>query len=189
MNTIIKKTFFVLAMLIAALSMLLAASFLFKPIGNVVFSITMGSMYRKAGETVLTMDGKNETLAVYKAKNKPFLIAGPCLFYEGEAYKDFFFVNQDQVIRTATDKGGDTWFRLFARLFILDDMSDCERVRAPYWDDLKCDKDSSVQFDKAMDSYLYSFKINGVKTPVSFTIPAKLLTRDMLDAPNDTRGD
>lgn len=174
---------------LSVLSLLVSFACMFKPLGDVVFSVTMGSMYHKAGEIILTIAEKNETIAIYKAEDKPFLILGPHRFDEGEIYEDFFFVNQDQVIRTATDKGGDTWFLLFNRLFVLDDMSDCERLRAPYWDDLKVDKNSSVRYDKSMDSYVYSFKINNLTVPVSFSIPAKFLTPDMLDAPNDTHKD
>ncbi|MDD4817129.1 MAG: hypothetical protein PHI85_04070 [Victivallaceae bacterium] len=176
MKTIIKKISMALVILITAMSVLLVGAFLFKPLGDVVFSVTIGSMYRKAGETCLKRDGKNETLTIYKANNKPFLIIGPCFFNEGERYEDFFFVNKKQVISTATDKGGDTWTRLFNRLFLWDDMSNCERVRAPYWDDLKCDKDSSVVFDKTTDEYIYSFKINSVTVPVSFSIPYSMRT-------------
>ena len=185
MKTVIKKISITLAILITALSVSLAGAFIFKPLGDVVFSVTMGSMYRKVGETCLKRNGKNETLAIYKADSKPFLIVGPCLF-DKDCY-DFFFVNKDQVIRTATDKGGDTWVRLFNHLFLLDDLSNCERVRAPCWDDLKYDKGSSVRFDRITDSYIYVFKLNSATTFVSFSIPAKFLTPDMLDAPNGTR--
>ena len=93
MKTVIKKISITLAILITALSVSLAGAFIFKPLGDVVFSVTMGSMYRKVGETCLKRNGKNETLAIYKADSKPFLIVGPCLF-DKDCY-DFFFVNKD----------------------------------------------------------------------------------------------
>ena len=99
--------------LVIALFLLLHTGFvllILDPKVNVVLSVIFGSVYRKAGETVMTTEGgKSETLAVYKAKNKPFLIVGPCLFHGDKDYEDFFFVNRDQVMRMATDKGGDMW--------------------------------------------------------------------------------
>ena len=98
-------------------------------------------------------------------------------------------LNRDQVIRTATDKGGDIWFRFAWQLFILDDMSGSgnDRIRAPYWDDLACDPGSSVTRDEARGVLVYKFAIDDGKTPVSFAIPEKLCTSDMLSAVNDTR--
>ena len=185
MKNIIKQTFVTLVLLITALQMLLALSLLFRPLGDVVFSITLGSMYRKVGETALTIGGKTENAAIYKAAGKPFLLIGPYRF--DEDYYDFFFVNQNQVIRTVTDKGGDAWFRFGWLLFMFDDMTSQDRVRMPYWDDLECDENSSVRYDDATASRVYSFKIRNATVPVTFAIPEKFLTQDMLDAPNDTR--
>lgn len=151
--------------------------------GNAILAIIFGSVYRKVGEAAFAAKNYPETLAVYKAADKPFLIIGPCLFREGDheddAEEDFFFVNRKQVIRTATDKGGDLWGRTFGHLHMIDDLSDCEVLRAPLWDDLKCDKNSSVRYDGATDSYVYSFTIERNTVPVKLTIPAKFFTPDM----------
>ncbi len=179
MKKVIKKIITASIILGIALSMLLFCSLVFKPLGDVVFSICMGSMYRKVGEAILRSPGKHETLSIYKAQNKPFLILGPYRF--DEDYYDFFFVNRTQVIRTATDKGGDAWVRIAGRLFLLDDMTHWDRVRMPYWDDMKCDKNSSVRLDDDTDAYIYSFKIDHPEVQVSFAIPAKLFTSDMPD--------
>ena len=167
---------------------LLAAAVALPSVGNVVFSFFFGSSYRKVGEATFEAKGYPRTLAIYKARNKPFLIIGPCLFHEGEDYKDFFFVNRTQVIRTATDKGGDMWGRTFNRLHIMDDLSDCEVLRAPLWDELKYEG-SSVRYDDATDSYVYSFRIENDTAPATLTIPAKFFTPDMDNAPNRTQKD
>jgi len=165
-----------------------------KPLRDITLSIFWGSVYFKAGETVMaTEDGKSVTLAIYKAHGKPFLIVGPCAFHSYDEkygtkddWVDFFFVNRTQVIRTATDKGGDIWCRAFGLLFILDDMSDQnDRVRLPSWDDLK-HKGASARYDEATASYVYSLRINEPKQSVSFAIPDRLFTPDLLNAPNDT---
>jgi len=161
----------------------LCAAMAFEPVGNVVFSIAMGSVYRKVGEAAFAAQGYPRSLAVYKAERKPFLIVGPCLFHEGEDYEDFFFVNKTQVVRTATDKGGDMWCRTIGRLHIMDDLSDCEVLRAPCWFELVPDG-SSVRYDGATDSYVYSFTIDSHAIPAKLTIPAKFFTPDMIDAPN-----
>ena len=145
-------------------------------------------MYRKVGEAGFDAKGYPRHLAVYKAERKPFLIVGPCLFHEGEDYEDFFFVNKTQVVRTTTDKGGDMWGRTFNRLHIIDDLSDCEVLRAPLWDELK-HEGSSVRYDDATDSYVYSFRVDNDTIPATLTIPAKFFTPDMLAAPNRTLKD
>ena len=165
-----------------------AAALACPSIGNVVFSIATGSVYRKAGDAAFDAKGYPQHLAVYKAERKPFLIVGPCLFHEGENHEDFFFVNRTQVVRTATDKGGDMWCRTFNRLHITDDLSDCEVLRASLWDELKYEG-AFVRYDDATDSYVYSFRIDNDAVPATLTIPAKFFTPDMIDAPNRTRKD
>ena len=156
----------------------------FSPKGNVVLSIVFGSVYRKAGETVMTTEGgKTETFAIYKAKNKPFLIVGPCTFHENQKkWEDFFFVTPNRVIRTNVDQGGDIWVRLPWLLFIDDDLTSSDCVRTPSWDELKR-KGASVRYDKATASYVYSLRINEPKQSVSFAIPKKFFTKDLLEAP------
>ena len=113
------------------------AAILMDPFGNVIFSIAFGSCYRRKGEISVRIGEKEELLSVYRKKGKPFLRIGPCRF--GKEDCDFFFVNREQVIRTATDKEGDTWVCVGKYLFILDDLSSTRSLlRAPYWDDLKC---------------------------------------------------
>ena len=175
-------------MLVCIALMLFILVFLCPPWGNFVFGLIGGSVYRKVGDAAFDAKGYPRALAVYKAEHKPFLIVGPCLFHEGEEYEDFFFVNQTQVVRTATDKGGDMWCRTFGRLHIMDDLSDCETLRAPLWDELKYEG-SSVRYDDATDSYVYSFRIENDAVPTTLTIPAKFFTPDMLDAPNRTLKD
>ena len=175
-------------MLVCIALMLFILVFLCPPWGNFVFGLIGGSVYRKVGDAAFDAKGYPRSLAVYKAEHKPFLIVGPCLFHEGEDYEDFFFVNQTQVVRTATDKGGDMWGRTFGRLHIIDDLSDCEVLRAPSWDELKFEG-SSVRYDDATDSYVYSFRIENDTLPAKLTVPAKFFTPDMDNAPNRTRSD
>ena len=173
------------AMLLSLAMAVFAAAVASPPIGNVVFSIAAGNVYRKVGEAAFDANGYPHSLTVYKAEHKPFLIVGPCLFHEGEDYEDFFFVNKTQVVRTTTDKGGDMWCRSFGRLHIMDDLSDCEVLRAPWWYELK-HEGSSVRYDGAADSYVYSFRIENDAIPAKLTIPAKFFTPDMDNAPNRT---
>ena len=177
-----------LALLLWLAVAVFAAAVASDPVGNVVFSIAAGSVYSKTGEAAFDAKGYPRSIAVYKAGHKPFLIVGPCLFNEDGEYEDFFFVNKTQVVRTATDKGGDMWCRAFDRLYIMDDLSDCEILRAPLWDELK-HEGSSVRYDDATDSYVYSFTIDTHAIPAKLTIPAKFFTPDMLDAPNRTLKD
>ena len=109
MGNFLKKTFTAAAILVCLALLLFVSVFMCPPWGNFVFGLIGGSVYRKVGEAAFDAKGYPRRLAVYKAENKPFLIVGPCLFHEGEDYEDFFFVNRTQVIRTATDKGGDMW--------------------------------------------------------------------------------
>ena len=150
---------------------------------------TLGSYYRKAGETVFTIDGVSQPLAIYKARNRPFLLVGPCRFPD-TGDEDFFFVSQTQVIRTALDKGGDMWFRFLNHLYIVDDLSNSwNLMRAPFWDELKRSS-SEVQYDKTTESFVFAFHIDiddDSTIPVSFTIPERLFTPDMLNAPNATK--
>jgi len=165
-----------------------------KPLRDVALSPFWGSVYRKAGETVMTTEGgKPETLAIYKAHGKPFLIVGPCAFHKYDEkydakddWADFFFVRPDSVIRTNVDQGGDIWFRLPGLLIIDDDLTGPDCVRTPFWDDLE-HQGASVRYDEATASYVYSLRINEPEQSVSFAIPKCLFTPDLLNAPNDTR--
>ena len=185
MSKLTKTICFTLKILVCAVPLLFVLAFSCPPWGNFLFSFVAGSVYRKVGEAAFDAKGYPRSLAVYKAECKPFLIVGPCLFHEGEDYEDFFFVNRDQVVRTATDKGGDMWGRAFGRLYIMDDLSDCEILRAPWWYELK-QEGSSVRYDDATGSYVYSFTIDSHVVPAKLTIPANFFTPDMLDAPNRT---
>ena len=174
------------AMVFGAAVLLLFASIAYPPLGNYVFSFAFGCWYPRVGKTECTLGARTETLAIYKAYGKPFLLVGPCRFSDDDPeYVDFFFVNRDQVIRTAIDKGGDAWFRMYDMLFILDDMTVWDRVRLPYWDDLENDPGSSVTLDAARGVYVYHFRIRNRTVPVSFAIPARFYTSDMLDHPFD----
>jgi len=188
MKKFLKIALVALALTVCLASVLFAAAVALPSVGNVVFSFFFGNSYRKVGEATFEAKGYPRMLAIYKAGNKPFLIVGPCLFHEGEYYEDFFFVNRTQVIRTATDKGGDMWGRTFNRLHIMDDLSDCEALRVPLWNELKY-AGSSVRYDDAADSYVYSFRIENDAVPATLTIPAKFFTPDMIDAPNRTLKD
>lgn len=144
--------------LIAVAILFLFTAWIFPPVGNVVFSIAGGNVYRRVDKITALIGGKQVPLTVYQAQGKPFLIVGPCRFQEGENYEDFFFVDRDRVIRTAVDKGGDIWCRVGGFLFILDDLSDHNRqLRAPIWDDLQSDPASCVRCDEAEHRYTYTF--------------------------------
>ena len=174
------------AMIFGAVVVLLFASIVYPPLGNYVFSFAFGCWYPRVGKTECTLGARTETLAIYKAYGKPFLLVGPCRFSDDDPeYVDFFFVNKNQVVRTAIDKGGDSWFRMYDMLFILDDMTVWDRVRLPYWDDLENDPGSSVTLDAARGVYVYEFRIRNRTVPVSFAIPARFYTSDMLDHPFD----
>ena len=80
-----------------------------------VFLMLFGYKYQSCGITTVS-DGKNfsdntpkQKVYIYKAGNKPFLLIGPYTF--SPDCRDFFFVNKKQVIRTATDKGGEAFFQ------------------------------------------------------------------------------
>lgn len=189
----ILQSFGLLAIALCLLFFVCLTVLAFKPLRDVALSFFWGSVYRKAGETVMaTAGGKPENLAIYKAEHKPFLIVGPCAFHRyDEKYgtkddrADFFFVRPDSVIRSNVDQGGDLWFRIPGLLIIDDDLTSSDRVRTPSWDDLE-HKDASVRYDEATASYVYSLRINEPEQSVSFAIPARLFTRDLLSAPNDT---
>jgi len=189
MVRVFRIIFVILALSFLASVTLLMVSLRFDPVGNVVFALIGGSVYRKVGEATLTVAGIPRTLAVYKAADKPFLIVGPypiCWESEtGEVDEDFYFANRRQLIRTATDKGGDIWCRTFVWLHMLDDLSDCEILRAPWWDELKIGK-SSVRHDDRRGLMIYSFWVEDDTVPAELTIPGKFFTPDMDNAPNRT---
>ena len=154
---------------------------LFDPEATIL--VLFGYRYGKCGSLgVLSADEKvaakteKQNVCVYEAKNKPFLLIGPYTFSPGD--RDFFFVNKKQVIRTATDKGGGAFFQLGPWLFVIDDMSgsDQNRVRSPYWDELKRNK-SSVE--KKGNQYVYTLFLEDVKKYVTFAIPEKLFAPNM----------
>lgn len=143
-----------------------------------VFLILFGYKYQSCGITTVS-DGKNfsdntpkQKVYIYKAGNKPFLLIGPYTF--SPDCRDFFFVNKKQVIRTATDKGGEAFFQLASWLFVIDDMSGTyqNRVRAPWWDELK-NKNASTE--QKRDQYIYTLFLEDEKKYVTFSIPEKML--------------
>ena len=135
-----------------------------------------GSIEILSAEEKVATKTEKQNVYVYEAKNKPFLLIGPYTFSPGD--RDFFFVNTKQVIRTATDKGGGAFFQLGPWLFVIDDMSGSvqNRVRAPYWDELKRNKASVV---KKGDRYIYTLFLEDVKKFVTFAVPEKLFAPDM----------
>ena len=176
-GTKIKKAYWVLYFLLP-LVFLLALFDL-----EATIPVLFGYRYGKCGSLdVLSADEKvaekteKQTVCVYEAKNKPFLLIGPYTFSPGD--RDFFFVNKKQVIRTATDKGGGAFFQIGPWLFVIDDMSGSEqnRVRAPYWDELKGEK-SSVE--KRGNRYVYTLFLEDVNKFVTFAVPEKLFSPDM----------
>ena len=135
-----------------------------------------GSIEVLSAEEQLAVKAEKQNVHVYEAKNKPFLLIGPYTFSPGD--RDFFFVNTKQVIRAATDKGGGAFCQLGPWLFVIDDMSGSEqnRVRAPYWDELKRER-SSVE--KKGNRYVYTLFLEDVKKHVTFAVPEKLFSPDM----------
>ncbi len=116
-------------------------------------------------------------LSINKAGEKPFGLVGPYRF--SEDYYDFFFVAKGAAIRTATDKGGDTWACIGNRLFLLDALA-ADRLRAPYWDDIRSDKAGAIEFEPASECYVFTFKLNSRDpAPVLFAIPERFFTPDM----------
>ncbi len=122
-------------------------------------------------------------MPVCKAYGKPFLLVGPYTFHDSNATcKDFFFVNTHQVIRSSADKGGNTFDVAGYFLFMLDDLTDCNRqVRSSIWDELKSE-DASLYFDEARNVYEDSFVVDDSAEKISFTIPADYFTSDMINA-------
>ena len=142
------------------------------------FLILLGYKYSSCGITAVS-DGKivsdnaeKQKVHIYHAPDKPFVLVGPYTF--SPECRDFFFVNKNQVIRTATDKGGGEFFQLGAWLFVIDDMSGSyqNRVRAPWWNELKNKNSSAVQKN---DQYIYTLFLEDVKKFVTFSIPEKIL--------------
>ena len=180
MKKTVRITLVALGVLGAILVLTIICSLMFKSVGYAVVSACLGSRYGKVAETTLCTAKISTVLPIYKAKNKPFLILGPYPFdYD---YYDFFFVSKTRVIRTATDKGGDIWAIIGNQLFLFDDLTNpYNPVRAPYWDDIARDPDSSIVLDSDTEAYVYSFKLEDKGAPVSFSIPAALFTADMPD--------
>ncbi len=186
MKKIILKSIKFFSVILLTGSAVLLFSFFVHPFDKIAASALLGDIYKKAGKTELLYPDKKVPLQIFKKENKPFLILGPCPFPGDEPRGDFFFVNRWQVIRTATDKGGDCWYELGHFLFILDDMSNPhDRLREPWWDELQ-QKNTSVKYDAATQTYIYTFFLDPRDKPVSFSVPAELLTPDMQTVPNNT---
>ena len=181
-----KKFLYVLRVTVLSVILVPLSMYLLWLTGTLIlYAICGASLYRKSGEAAAMIGGKRETLNIYKAENKPFLLVGPRWFESGDF--DFFFVNKRQVVRTATDKGGDEWLRLGRWLYIVDDLTgdDDHRLRAPTWDNLRGDPESSV---KSRGEYIvFSFRLDCRGRPVRLLLPQKLFTPDMDTADNCTR--
>ena len=143
-----------------------------------VFLMLFGNKYSSCGITTIS-ERKNfygnatkQEVHIYKADNKPFLLVGPYTF--SPDCRDFFFVNKKQLIRTATDKGGGAFSQFASWLFVIDDMSGTyqNRVRAPWWDELKNKNSSAVQKN---DQYIYTLFLEDEKKCVTFSIPENML--------------
>ena len=98
-------------------------------------------------------------------------MVGPYQFEKD--YFDFFFINKNQVLRSGIDKGGDAWIRIGKYLFILDDLSGGERLRSPIWNDLQCDKESSIVHNN--NKFIFCFKLNDTGENIKIIIDDKLL--------------
>ena len=169
----IKKKFYWLLWGLPALMILLTVIY-----PKAAILMLFGYKYNSCGITSVS-DGKivsdnaeKQKVHICHASNKPFVLVGPYTF--SPDCRDFFFVNKNQVIRTATDKGGGEFFQLGTLLFVIDDMSGSyqNRVRAPWWDELK-NKDASVV--QKNDQYVYTLFLEDVKKFVTFSIPEKIL--------------
>ena len=142
------------------------------------FLILLGYKYSSCGITAVS-DGKifsdnavKQEVHIYYSQGKPFILVGPYTFSSN--CQDFFFVNKKQVIRTATDKGGGEFFQFASWLFVIDDMSGSyqNRVRAPWWDELK-NKKASVE--KKNDQYVFTLFLEDANKFITFIIPVKTL--------------
>ena len=139
----------------------------------------MADIYKTDGTVSINTPDGIKIVSIYKQNGKPFLLVGPYEF--ADDYNDFFFVSKDYVIRTATDKGGE-WFKLGNYLFIYDDMTLWDRVRAPFWFDAT-KNDGKISLNP--QTSCYDFKLNlgdSDKHPFLFSIPAKYFTNEMPDA-------
>ena len=149
-----------------------------------LFCMIFGSgCYVRQMEAEMLVNGNMETVSVYKADNKPYLLLGPYRFARDN--HDFFFVNKTEVIRTSTTQGGSCWVRFWGFLFIFDDLSHWDCVRLPYWDDLEGDKNSSVKSEKG--KRVFRFRMKHPDRSVEFAIPEKFFTPDMDTAYNFTK--
>ena len=149
-----------------------------------LFCMIFGSgCYVRQMETKMLVNGNAETVSVYKAGNKPYLLLGPYRFARDN--HDFFFVSKTEVIRTSTIQGGSCWVRFLGLLFIFDDLSHWDCVRLPYWDDLEGDKNSSVKSEKG--KRVFRFRMRDPDWSVEFAIPERFFTPDMDKAYNFTK--
>ena len=133
--------------------------------------LLFGNVYCKKYDADIQINGKKEKISVYHAPGKKFLLVGPHKFEKD--YFDFFFINKNQVLRSGIDKGGDAWLRIGQYLFILDDLSSGERLRSPIWDDLQCDKESSIVHDN--NKFIFCFKLSDTGENIKISIDDKLL--------------
>ncbi len=171
-----RKTYWILR---GVLPLLILLPFI-KP--EATFLILFGNRYKRCEKIPvftgksLSDNQKDQDVYIYKAQDKPFILVGPYTFSPGD--QDFFFVNKNQVIRTATDKGGGEFFQLASWLFVIDDMSGPlqNRIRAPWWDELKSKK-ASVK--KENDRYIYTLFLEDVKKFATFAIPERVFSPDM----------
>jgi len=187
MKKIIKRISIVIAVIVAILALWLFSPCRSKAVDGFMFGILFGNIYSNVGSAILTVDGEEESLPVYKAHNKPFILLGPYQF--GNDTYDFFFVSCDQVAGGAVDKGGDAWTRIGKKLFMADDLSgDQIMCRAPIWDWMH-DENSTLEFNAESESYIYSFDcyINEKHRRISLAVPQKFFTQDMLEAYNYPR--
>ncbi len=164
---------------------MLIYAYAYHPTGDAITGLFFGNVYCKQGEAVFYFQesGKTESLNIYKAKDKPFLIVGPYWFGENsrEAYRDFFFIRKNGVITSSVDMCGESWAVFLNLLFIASDFSGNVNsciTRTDWRFHLPSEK-ATVRYDPETDMRIYSIRIYYNNTPVVFSIPEKLFTPDM----------
>ena len=176
MKKIIKKILLFFSFAALSAFFLTVAGMQFPFCGNMFFSLIFGECYTSSGKCIIKTKNKKVAVDIYTAPGKNFVLLGPYRF--DNTTEDFFFVNRHQVLRSATDKGGDTWFRCGKYLFILDDMSGKIILRTSYWDMLADEKKSYVKYYQKSNKYFFFLNDRSMDLPAEFSIPAELLPKN-----------
>ncbi len=173
MKKITKKILLLFSFTVLAAVSLAVAGIKLPVCEKIFSSLIFGECYTSSGKCVVKTENKRVTVDIYTAPGKKFVLLGPYRF--DDTTEDFFFVNRRQVMRSATDKGGDIWFQCGKYLFILDDMSGKIILRTSRWDMLADEKKSCVKYYEESNKYFFFLNDGSTDHPVEFSLAAELL--------------